>query len=79
MREEGVDGVLACLHLVVGGDGVLKVEERHVCAGLWGLLQHAEIGSGDGEFGAVESVTVLHTDTVRHEYMDIQQVMVDDS
>ena len=79
LRQEGVNGVLTGLHLVVGCDSVLEVEERHVGAGLGSLLQHAEIGGGDGEFRAVESITILHTDTVRHEYMDIQQVIVDDS
>ena len=41
-------------------NGVLEVEEYHVGTGLRGLLQHAEVAAGNGQFTTVQTISYSH-------------------
>ena len=61
-----LDDVLAGLWLVVGGDGVLKVQEDHVRIRRGGLLEHLGGTARNGQLAAVQTRGGLRDDVERH-------------
>jgi hypothetical protein len=60
VMQQGVDDVLACLLLVGGRHGVLKIHEHDIGAERGSLLQHARITPGNGKLTSMETVLDGH-------------------
>ena len=70
------DDVLAGRYLVVGGDGVLEVEENDVGGALRGALEKLAVGPGDRQFAAVETRRTLFDDGETHKALRCDNVLL---
>jgi hypothetical protein len=68
-----LDDVLARLGLVVGGDGVLEVEEDDVGRGFGSLFKELRLTAGDGQLAAVEAGRRLLDDLEAHGAGSVQE------
>ena len=73
MSSQRLDDVLARLRLVVGGDGVLEVEEDDVGGGFRGLFKQLRLAAGDRQLAAVEAGRRLLDDLEAHGAGSVQE------